>query len=68
MLFKKIKKTRHYIEEHERFVPWSRVIEIILTSKNRRKKGDKIEIKTDKYYVLCELKKQILWIINAKQI
>lgn len=66
MQFKSIKKTRHYKEYHEKFVPWSKVVEIILTTKQRRKKGDKIEIKTDKFYVLCELKDKTLWVINAK--
>lgn len=66
MYFKSIKKTKHYKEFHEKNFPWSKVIEIILTTKNRRKKGNKIEIKTAKYYVLCQLKNNILWVINAK--
>jgi len=65
--FKDIKKTEHYIAEHEREVPWHEVIEIILTTKNPRKKGDRIEIKNGRYYVLCELKDQVLWVINAKR-
>ena len=60
MFFKSIKKTRHYKQKHEKFVPWSKVVEIILTTKNKRKKGNKIEIKTKKYYILCELKDNIL--------
>ena len=68
MYFKEVKKTSHYIKEHEKYVPWSKVIEVITESKNRRKKGDKIEIKTKKYYVLCQIKERILWVINAKRI
>ena len=68
MYFKAIRKTEHYKEYHEKDVPWSKVIEIILTTKNPRKKGDKIEIKTKNYYILCQLKNNILWIINAKHI
>lgn len=68
MYFKSIRKTEHYRIYHEREFPWSKVIEIILTTKNQRKKGDKIEIKTKDYYILCKLKNNILWIINAKHI
>ncbi len=67
MYFKEIRKTDHYKDNHECFVPWSKVIEIILTAKNPRKKEEnKIEIITDNYYILCELKDNILWVINAK--
>lgn len=66
MYFTGIKKTAHYKENHEKEFPWSKVIEIILTTKNPRKREDKIEIKTDKYYILCELKNNILWVVNAK--
>jgi len=66
MYIKSIKKSEHYKKEHEKHVPWSEVIKVILTTKQRRKKGNKIEIKTDKYYLLCELKEQTLWVINAK--
>jgi len=38
MYFESIRKTTHYKEHHERNVPWSKVIEIILTTKDRRKK------------------------------
>ena len=68
MYFKAIRKTEHYKENHEKDFPWSRVIEIILTARNPRKNDNKIEIKTDKYYILCELKDNILWVINAKYI
>jgi len=51
--FTDIKKTKHYIEEHEQQVPWSEVIEVIFkSSKNMKKKENKYEIETDKYYIL----------------
>ena len=68
MYFKAIRKTEHYKENHEKDFPWSRVIEIILTTRNPRKKDDKIEIKTDKYYILCELKGKPNSIIRSKKI
>lgn len=64
--FTEIKKSPHYVEYHEHELPWSKVIEIILTTKNKRRKGEKIEIETGKYYLLCELKGTVLWVINAK--
>lgn len=66
MHFTKIVKTSHYIRFHEKTFPWSRVIEIVLTSKNRRKRGDKVQIETDKYYILGQIRNHKLEIINAK--
>jgi|TARA_B100001971_G_C18121314_1_gene499578 c-di-AMP phosphodiesterase-like protein len=66
MHFRSIRKTNHYREHHEKDVPWSEVIEAILTTKNPRKKENKIEIKNNKYYILCKLENNILWVINAK--
>ena len=69
MLFTSVRKTEHYKQFHEGQVPWSKVIEIILlSSKKMRKKGDKLEIETDEYYILCELKDNVLWVINAKRV
>ena len=68
MLFKSIKKTEHYKKYHQDDVPWSEVIAVIFAaSKNMRKKGNGIEIATDRYYILCELKNQTLYVINAKR-
>ena len=64
--FWKIRKTLHYKIHHEKRFPWSKVIEIIMTTKNMKKKGDKIEIETDKHYILSRLENDTLWIINAK--
>ena len=41
MFFKEIRKTEHYKTYHEKAVPWSRIVEIILTTKNKRKKERK---------------------------
>jgi hypothetical protein len=64
--FKSIRKTFHYIIHHEKSFPWSEVIEIIMTTKNIRKKGNRLEIETPEYYILCELENKVLWVINAK--
>jgi len=67
MLFKAIKKTQHYIDFHERDVPWSEVIKIIFETKNMRKRGDKIQIETNKYYILLKVENRIAYVINAKR-
>ena len=65
--FTEIEPTDHYTKQHEKEVPWYKVIEIIFTTKNPRKKGDKFEIENDDYYILFEIKDNILYVINAKR-
>ena len=66
--FTEIKKTQHYEENHELDVPWSEVIEVIFkSSKDIRKKGNKYEIEAGNYYILMELKSNVLYVINAKR-
>ena len=64
--FTDIQPTDHYLEEHEKDVPWDKVVEIIFSTKNPRKKGDKFEIEKDGYYVLFEIKNNVLYVINVK--
>ena len=64
--FTEIKPTDHYLEEHQRDVPWHKVVEIILTTKNPRKKDNKFEIENESYYLLFEIRDTILYVINAK--
>jgi len=64
--FTEIQPTTHYLEEHAKDVPWHIVIEIILTTKNPRKKGNKFEIEKEGYYILFRIKDNILYVINAK--
>ena len=65
--FKDIRPTDHYLKHHVNNVPWERVVELILTTKNPRKKGKNFEIEKDGYYILFEIKKNILLVINAKK-
>ena len=65
--FTAIQPTTHYLEEHAREVPWDKVVEIIFSTKNPRKKGSKFEIDKDGYYVLFEINNKVLCIINAKK-
>ena len=66
--FTDIQPTDHYLEEHEKEVPWQKVLEIIFSTKNPRKKDDKFEIEKDGYYVLFEIKDKVLYVINAKRV
>lgn len=66
MHFTKIVKTSHYIRFHEKSFAWSKVVEYVLTNKNRRKRGNKVQIESDKYYILGEINNHRLEIINAK--
>ena len=64
--FTDIKPTAHYLEDSTNNLGWGKVVEIIFATKNPRKKGDKFEIEQDTYYILFEIKGNILYVINAK--
>ena len=65
--FRHIERTKHYIEEHEKYFPLNEVIKAIYESpKNRRRKGDKIEIENERYYILGVVENHIFYVINAK--
>ncbi len=65
--FTKIRPTAHYLSEHAEDVPWVKVVELILTTKNPRKKGNKYEIEKDGYYILFRIDRKVLFVINAKR-
>ena len=65
--FTEMRATEHYIKEHQKDVPWYKVIEILFKTKNPRKKDNKYEIDQDGYYILFELKDNVLYVINAKR-
>ncbi|HLC66035.1 MAG TPA: hypothetical protein VJK52_00160 [Candidatus Nanoarchaeia archaeon] len=65
--FTRIEPTAHYLEEHKQDVPWARVVELILKTKDPRRKGTKYEIEQDGWYVLFEIKNRTLYVINAKR-
>jgi len=67
MYWKEIRRSEHYELHHKGTLAWNEVIRSIYMIKNKRKKGDKIEIEDDKFYILCELKDKILYVINVKR-
>lgn len=67
MYWKEIKRSDHFEQYHKGVLAWSDVVRLIYTIKNKRKKGDKIEIEDDRFYILCELKEKSLYVINVKK-
>jgi len=65
--FTEIRATDHYVEHHEKDVPWHKVFELVSQTKNPRKKGDVFEIEQDGYYVLFKMEGTIIHVINAKR-
>ncbi len=65
----RIAKTDHYKRFHERFVPWSLVVETIFTGKQKRKGKGFVEFKGRKIYVFCKKDnaRNMLKVINAKR-
>ena len=67
MHWEEIRRSEHFELYHKGTLPWNEVIRLIYTIKNKRKKGDKIEIEDNKFYILCELKDKILYVINVNR-
>lgn len=67
MYWKEIRRSEHFEQYHKGTLAWSDFVRLIYEIKNKRKKGDKIEIENDKFYILCELKGKILYVINVKR-
>jgi hypothetical protein len=65
--FTNIQPTEHYLNEHQKDIPWDDVIEIILCTKNPRKKEGKFEIEMNKYYILFRIENNTIFVINAKR-
>jgi len=66
MYWKEIRRSEHFKNSHEGTLAWSDVVRLIYTIKNKRKKGSKLEIEDERFYILCELKENILFVINVK--
>jgi hypothetical protein len=58
MYWKEIKKTKHFEQYHKDILAWSDIVKLLFLIKNKRKKGSKIEIEDNKFYILCELKNE----------
>lgn len=67
MYWKEIRRSKHFDEFHRGILAWNDILRLIHTIKNKRKKDAKIEIENDKFYILCELKDKILFVVNVKR-
>ena len=67
MYWNEIRRSDRFEQYHKGTLAWTDVIRLIYTIKNKRKKGNKIEIEDNKFYILCELKNKILYVINVKR-
>ncbi len=67
MYWKEIRRTEHFDKYHKGSLCWSDVVRLIYTIKDKRKKGNKIEIEDDRFYILCKIKNKILYVINVKR-
>jgi hypothetical protein len=67
MYWKEIRRSPHFEEHHKATLAWSDVIRLIYTIKSKRKKKDKIEIEDERFYILCQLKAGVLYVINVKR-
>ena len=67
MYWEEIKKSEHFEIHHKGILEWSSVVRLIYKIKNKRKKGSKIEIEDDRFYILCEIKDKVLYVINVKK-
>lgn len=67
MYWEEIRRSAHFELYHKGTMPWSDVVRLIYTIKNKRKKGNKIQIEDDKFYILCELRDSKLYVINVKK-
>ena len=65
--FTDIQPTDHYLKEHQKEVPWDKVLGLIYFTKNPKKKHGKFEIKKDGYYVNFKIENNIAYVINAKK-
>ena len=66
MLWRKVRRSDHYELYHKNIMSWSDVVHTIYSIKNKRQKGNKIRIENERFYILCELKADILYVINVK--
>ncbi len=70
-MFINVRQSRHYKEKHEKSVPWSLVVKVIFTGKQKRKGENIIEFtsrsKKQIIYVLCREEGEDLIVINAKR-
>jgi hypothetical protein len=66
MYWKEIRRSDHFEEHHKGALAWSDIVRLVYTIKDKRRKGNKLEIEDKRVYILCELKDKVLHVINVK--
>ena len=67
MYWNEIRRSEHYEKYHKGELPWSEVVKLIYSIKNKKKNGDKIQIEDEKFYILGQVRSKTLFIINVKR-
>lgn len=67
MYWNEIRRSEHFDKFHKSTLAWNDIIKLIYKIKNKRLKGNKIEIEDRKIYILCEIKEKNLYVINVKR-
>ena len=67
MYWEEIRKSEHFQQHHKGTLAWSDIVKLIYLIKSKKKKGNKIEIEDERFYMLCEIKDKILYVINVKR-
>jgi hypothetical protein len=62
-----IQRSRHYVDEHGN-MPWHEVVDLILFSRNARKKGNTYVIKEKGCYIVYSVYANTITVINAKRL
>ena len=50
MYWEEIKRSEHFEQYNKGILAWSDIVRLIYAIKNKRKKGDKIEIEDNRFY------------------
>ena len=66
MYWKEIRRSEHFEKYHKGSIAWSDVVRLIHIIKSKKKRGNKIQIENERFYILCEVKDNILYVINVK--
>ena len=67
MYWEEIRKSEHFQQHHKGTLAWSDIVKLIYLIKSKKKKGNKIEIEDERFYMLCEIKDKILYVVNVKR-
>lgn len=65
--YKRIVKTEHYIEFHEKSFNIEEVIRELQAIKSHKKRGERVIVENEKIYILGYIRDDVFYVINAKR-